>query len=48
MFEMTCRACGCRYEPSREDILAGPATYHRCPDCRPIQVPRREEPGTLV
>ena len=32
--EMTCRVCGRPYEPTREDILRGPAVSRTCPVCR--------------
>ena len=29
-----CRRCGQEFAPSRAEILAGPAIWHLCPDCR--------------
>jgi len=34
-FEMTCRVCRRLFEPTREDVIRGPATYRVCPACRP-------------
>jgi hypothetical protein len=41
--ELRCRICGQEYTPSRDDILAGPEVYHRCPSCRIERLAQREE-----
>jgi len=33
--ELICTTCGRPFEPTREAILLGPATYRVCPACRP-------------
>jgi len=34
--EFRCRVCGRLYVPDHADIVAGPAVYRLCPDCRPV------------
>ena len=45
--EFRCRVCGRLYVPDHADIVAGPAVYRRCPDCRPVDVipPRPIQPA---
>jgi len=45
--EITCRRCGATYVPTREDLTCGPEVYHRCPDCRAVDV-AGETPGRVA
>ena len=36
--EITCRRCGAAYVPTPDELRAGPEVYHRCPDCRAVDV----------
>ena len=45
--EITCRRCGATYVPTPDELRAGPETYHRCPDCRAVEV-AGETPGRIA
>lgn len=36
--EFRCLTCRRLYVPGHADIVAGPAVYRLCPDCRPVVV----------
>jgi len=50
--EMTCRVCRQPFEPTWEDVLAGPDTYRTCPGCRSGDAlkgyVRPEDPGVVT
>ena len=45
--ELTCRVCRKPYTPTPAEVRRGPTIYHRCPDCRAVDV-AGETPGRIA